>query len=122
MSVGVVDFLEAVEIDHDEDDAGFHAAGAFQGLNETVLEEAAVSEAGELIMEGQPLVGGDLVFEHDDEHADGDKELLHVPDLGDYGLPMGPVGDPGMDEKAERPDKEAAHDGNFSDVIAGEAL
>ncbi len=83
MSVGVVDFFEAVEVDHDEDDACFHAAGALERLDEAVFEEAAVGEAGELIVQGQPLVGGDLLFEHDDEHADGDEELLHVPDFGD---------------------------------------
>ena len=122
VAVVVVDFFEAVEVDHEEDDAGLHAAGTLEGLKEAVFEEAAVGESGELIVESEPFVIGDLVFEHDDEHADGDEELLHVPDLGDEVLPVGTVGDPGMDEEAERPDEESADDGDFSGASGGDTF
>jgi hypothetical protein len=32
-------------------------------------------------VKGVPLVGGDLLLEHDEDHADNDEELQHVPDL-----------------------------------------
>ena len=55
---------------------------AVDGVGEAVLEEAAVGEAGEFVVEGEPLVAGDLLLEHDEDHADGDEGLLHVPDVG----------------------------------------
>ena len=80
------------------------ALGGEDGVGEAILEEAAVGEAGELVVEGVPLVAGDLLLEHDEEHADGDEELLHVPDLGgDVGV-IGVVGRPrsGRERQATR--------------------
>ena len=61
-----------------------------EGVVEAVLEEAAIGQAGELVVEGEPLVGGDLLLQHDQDHADGDEGLLHVPDVGgDVGVGRG---------------------------------
>ena len=122
MAEGVVDLLEAVEVEHEDGEWAVGAAGAVEGAGEAIFEEAAVGEAGEFVVECQPLIAGDLFLEHDEDHADGDEGLLHVPDVGcDVGV-GGVLDDPGMYEEAERPDKEAGEDGEASGALAGEAV
>src|SRR5580698_9638352 len=118
---GVVYLFEAVEVEEEQGEWGVGAAGTLESVGEAVLEEAAVGEAGELVVEGEPLVTGDLLLEHDEDHADGDEGLLHVPDVrGDVGV-GGVVDDPGMEEEAQRPDGEAGEDSEAAGAVAWEA-
>ena len=119
---GVVDFLEAVEVEQEEGERAVGAAGALEAWVRRSSKRRRLGEAGELVVEGEPLVAGDLLLEHDEDHADGDEGLLHVPDVGgDVGV-GGVVDDPGMDEEAECPDEEAGEDGEASGALAGEAV
>ncbi len=122
MAEGVVDALEAVEIEQEESEAAFAAAAAVEGVVEVILEGAAVGQAGEIVVQGEPLVIGDLLLQHDENHAQGDESLLHVPDVGgDIGVVA--IGDDeGVDEEAESPDVEAGQDGQTSGAFAGEAM
>jgi len=73
-----------------------------------------------VIVEGVPVVAGDAALEHDEEHADDDEELLHVPDLGGDVVVFRMVGDPGVEEKDKRPDDESGDDGVLADAFARE--
>ena len=60
MAVGVVDGLEAVEVEQHDRDQLAMAVGARQGLAQIVAEQHAVGEAGQLIelrQLGQPPLG-----------------------------------------------------------------
>lgn len=72
-------------------------------------------------MEGIPLVGRNLLLEQNEEHTDGDEELLEVPDLIGDGIVSRMVGDPGVEEEDERPDDKASDDGDFAEAFAGQA-
>ncbi len=87
----IVHLLEVVEIDHQQGGFGFHTAGALERKGEAVKEEAAVGQAGELVVEGEVLVVFDLVFEEEQDHADGYDILGEVPDLV-FDLRMGRQG------------------------------
>ena len=86
VAVSVIDELEAVEIDHEESGAGIVDLGLLNGGGETILEKALVGKAREVIVEGVPLVGRDLLFEQDQEHANGDEKFLQVPYLIGNGI------------------------------------
>jgi hypothetical protein len=121
VAVGVVDELEAVEIDHEESGAGVVDLGLLNGGGEAILKETLVGKAGEVVVEGVPLVGGDLLLEQDQEHADGDEELLQVPDLIGDGIVSRMIGDPGVEEKDEGPDDESGDNGDFAEALARQA-
>ena len=72
-------------------------------------------------MVGEPAVAGDLLFEHDENHADGDERLLHVPDVRrDVGV--GAMGDDeGVEEEEESPDDESGKDGKPASAAARQA-
>ena len=53
---GVVDLLEAVEVHEQDADAAPGARAAAQGVVDAVEEERAVRQAGEVVVEGEPLV------------------------------------------------------------------
>jgi hypothetical protein len=78
---GVVDFLEAVEVDDQHGGLGGVAAGQVDGGGKAVLKEAAVGQRGEGVMQGEVLVVLDLVFEKEQDHAHRDHVLGQVPDL-----------------------------------------
>jgi len=52
----IVDLLEAVEIEHQDSDAGVGAASAMQRLADAVVEERAVREPGERVVQRLVLV------------------------------------------------------------------
>ncbi len=116
---GVVDLFEAVEVDHEKGGSGTGALGVEEGCDEALLEEPAVGETGELVVEGVPLVAGNLLLEHNEEHADGDEELLHAPDLGGEVGVLGMIGNPGMQEEDESPQDKAADDSVLAEAFAG---
>ena len=122
MAESVVDVFKAVEVEDEQGEvaAGFVAAVECEG--ERLFEGAAVGQAGELVVEGEPLVADDLFFEHDEDHADGDEGLLHVPDVGGDVGELAVADDEGMDEEAERPDEEAGEDGEAAGAVAGQAV
>ena len=87
VSVGVVNLLEAVEVEQKQGERAVGPAGAVYGVGEALLEETAVGQAGELVVKREPLVAGDLLLKHEQDHTDGDERLLHVPDVrGDVGV------------------------------------
>ncbi len=55
------------------------ALGLLNGGDQAVLEETSVGQAGEVVVKGVPLVTGDLVLQHDQEHADGDEKISAYP-------------------------------------------
>ena len=59
MAERVVDLLEAVEVEHEQGDLLARAAVTGQGLREAVLEQGAIGEAGELVVE-RLVLGGRL--------------------------------------------------------------
>lgn len=77
---------------------------AIESRGEMIFKGTAIGQASQFVMQGQPPVAGDLLFQHYKDHADGDERLLHVPDVGgDIGI--GPVGnDKRMQEEEEGPD------------------
>ncbi len=115
---GVVDLLEAVEIDHEERGAGVVVLGLEDRCGQAVFEETAVGKASEMVVEGVPLVAGDALLEHDEEHADDDEELLHVPYLGGDFVELRMAGYPGVEEKNKGPDDESSDDGVLADALA----
>jgi len=121
VAVGVIDELEAVEIDHEEGGAGVVDLGLTNGGGEAILKKALVGKAREVIVEGVPLVGGDLLFEQDQKHADGDEEFLQVPDLIGDGIVSRMVGHPGVGEEDERPDDEAGNNSDLAETLARQA-
>src|SRR5215468_10664082 len=65
VAVGVIDFLEAVEVEQEHGHGCASAAAAVERVRKSLFEEAAVGQAGEFVVEGEPLVAGDLLLEHD---------------------------------------------------------
>src|SRR5882757_5156952 len=121
VAMGVVDELEAVEIDHEEGGAGVVDFGLLNGGGEAILEKTLVGKAREVVVKGVPLVGRDLLFEQDQEHADGDEEFLQVPDFIGYGIVSRMIGRPGVEEEDEGPDDEPSDDGDFAEALARQA-
>jgi hypothetical protein len=121
VAVGVVDELEAVEIDHQEGGASVVDLGLLDGGGEAILKKTLVGKAGEMVVEGVPLVGGDLLLEQDQEHADGDEKFLQVPDLISDGIVSRMIRSPGVGEEDEGPDDEADDDGDFAEASARQA-
>src|SRR5437899_2269019 len=121
VAVGVVDLLEAVEVEHEEGERGVLAAAAFERGGESVFKGSAVGQAGELVVVGEPAVAGDLLLEHNENHADGDEGLLHVPNVGgDVGV--GAIGDDeGVKEEEEGPDDKSGEDGEAAGAAARQA-
>lgn len=81
MADGVVDLLELVKVDEQESGAGSAAASALKGAGETILKEAAVGEAGEIVVQSEVFVVLDLVFKQEQDHADGDDVFGQVPNF-----------------------------------------
>ena len=121
VAVGVVNEFEAVEIDHEEGGAGVVDLGLTNGGGEAILKEPLVGKAREVIVEGVPLVGRDLLFEQHQKHADGDEEFLQVPDLVGDGIVSRMIGDPGVEEEDEGPDDEAGNNGDLAEALARQA-
>jgi hypothetical protein len=81
MSRGVVDQLEAVQIDEQQGCLRTGAPRALEGARQPILKEAAVGQAGEFVMQSEILVVLDLVLEQDQDHAHGNHVLGQVPNL-----------------------------------------
>jgi len=81
VSEQVVDVFETVEIDDEERGMALEAAGTVQGAGEAVLEEAAVGEGGQVVVEGEVLVVLDLIFKDDEDHSEGNNIFGEVPDF-----------------------------------------
>jgi hypothetical protein len=120
VAVGVVDDLEAVEVDHEENGAGVVVPRQLDGCGEAIFKETAVGKSSEVVVEGVPLVDGDLLLKQNEKHTNGDEELLEVPYLIGDGIVSRMVGDPGVEEEDERPNDEADDDGNFTEAFAGQ--
>jgi hypothetical protein len=120
VAVGVVDELESIEVDHEEGGACIVVPRQLDGCGETIFKETAVGKSSEVVVEGVPLVSGDLLLKQNEEHTDGDEELLEVPDLIGDGIVSRMVGDPGVEEEDQRPDDKADDDGNFTKAFAGQ--
>ena len=81
---------------------------AGDGSGEPVLIEATVGKAGELVMQGEPLVIVHLALEEHEHEAHGDGKLMHVPHVaGKLFGDAAPAGHPGMRAEADRPQGEA---------------
>src|SRR5258707_5294321 len=119
--MGVVDELEVVEIDHEEGGAGVVFLRLPDRSGEAILKETLVGEAREMVVEGIPLVGGYLLLQQDQEHADGDKEFLQVPDLVGNDIVSGMIRGPGVGEEDERPDHESDNDSDLAETLARQA-
>ena len=76
----VVDLLEAIEIEHQQGDLLAAPAVAGQGLAQAVLEQGAVGEAGELIVERLVLGRGLALLELADQFDDRAVEEGHDQD------------------------------------------
>ena len=111
MAEGVVDILEAVEIDDKKSCLALCAAGAFEGGGEPVFEEAAVGQASKFVVQSQVLVVLDLVFEQQQDHADGDDVLGQVPDLT-LKMQGGPIGGEQRGQNKDHRPGEEAGDGD----------
>jgi len=87
MTVLVVDFLEAVQIEDDEAERRAVAVGAVQFLFESFGEEAAVIEAGEGIGDGVELEFLEVVVLDDDGNAEKScgSEDVHQGGFESYG-------------------------------------
>jgi hypothetical protein len=114
VAVGVVDELEAIEIDHEEGRAGVVDLGLLNGGGEAILKEALVGKARKVIVEGVPLVGRYLLLKQDKEHTDGHEEFLEVPNLICDGIVSRVIRDPGVEEKDEGPDDEPDDNGDLA--------
>src|ERR1700730_11726667 len=118
VAVGIVDDLEAVQIDHEEGGAGVVDLGLLNGGGEAILKKALVGKAREVIVEGVPLVGRDLLFEQNQEHANGDEKFLQVPDFIGNDIVPRMIRGPGVGEEDERPDDETGDDGDLTEAFA----
>src|SRR5438874_7245371 len=121
MAVGVVDEFEAVEIDHEEGGAGVVELGVLNRGGKAILKKTLVGQAGEMVVEGVPLVGRNLLFEQDQEHADGDEEFLQVPYLIGDDIVSRMIRGPGMAKEDERPDNKTGNDGDPAEALARQA-
>jgi len=121
VAVGVVDELEAVEIDHEEGGAGVVDLGLLNGGGEAILKETLVGKAREVIVEGVPLVGRDLLFQQDQEHANSDEKFLQVPDLIGKDIVSRMIRGPGVGQEDEGPDDEAGDNGDLGKAFARQA-
>ena len=84
---GVVDVLEAVEVEHEDGDAALVAGGESDGLGDAVLEEGAIGEAGEAVVEGEVVDAGFGLLAVGDVAGDahGADDLAAVIEEGDFG-------------------------------------
>ncbi len=117
VSMCVVDLLEAVEVEHEEGKRRTCAAATIERDGKAIFERPPVGQPRELVVQGEPTVIGDLLFQHDQDHTDGDEGLLHVPDVrGDVGI--GAVSnDEGVQKEEERPDGEAGNNGEAACAV-----
>ena len=119
VSQGVIDALEAVEIEHQEGRAGAVLSRLLDSCGKGVLEVAAIGETCKVIVEGIPLVAVDLLLQQNKQHADGDEKLLEIPDLVGDGVVPGMAGHPRMREKDEGPGDKTDDDGDFAETLPG---
>ena len=118
---GVIHQLEAIEVEHDEAGAAAAARALEKRLRKPIVKEPAIWQAGEVIVQREIAIAGDLIFKHDHEHADGDEKLLQIPDVLGVGEVDGMLDHPGVGEEAERPGGEAEHDGVTAGARGGQA-
>ena len=81
VSDGVVDQLELIQIDEHECDLGARAPGPDERTVQTVLEEPAIRQAGQFVVQRQVFVFFDLAFQKQEDHAHGDDIFRQVPYL-----------------------------------------
>ena len=62
-----------------------------------------------------------LVFEQDQEHADGDEKFLQVPDLIGNDIVSRMIRGPGVGEEDEGPDNESGDDGDLAEAATRQA-
>ena len=81
MPQGVVDLLEVIQIDEQQSGLRSGAAGALERAGQPVLEETAVGQSGQFVVQSQIFVVLDLVFKKQQNHAHGNDIFGQVPDL-----------------------------------------
>src|ERR1700735_4416767 len=67
VAVGIVDEFEIVEIDSEQRRLGFGAASALDSSRKTILKQAAIGKASQLVMQRQMFVVLNLLFQHEQD-------------------------------------------------------
>src|ERR1700761_4008638 len=81
VTVRIVDLFEMIEINLHQ---GYRIAGAastLQGGPQPVLKEPAIGQRGQIVMQGKVARALDLLFQEQQEHADGNDIFGQVPDF-----------------------------------------
>src|SRR4051812_4980890 len=87
-----------------------------------VFEGAAIGKSRQLIVQCHPSIAGDLLFEHDQDHADRDKRLLHVPHMRDDIGIGAERHDKWMNKETYCPDEEPGQDSETASALDGQTL
>ena len=103
----VIYVFESVEVDDHEGGVASSAGGAVKRVGQAVLEEAAVGEGGQVVVEGEVLVVLDLIFKDDEDHAEGYDVFGQVPDFAVDGNVGPQEREGGADNEYQRPCEEA---------------
>ena len=121
MAVRIVNQFEAIKIDHEERSASAVGGRLLDCSGELILKVTLIGKAREVIVEGIPLVRGDLLLEQNEQHSNSHEKLLQIPDFIRDGVVSQMVANPGVQKKDERPDHKTENDGDLAEAPAGQA-
>ena len=81
VSQRVIHLLEVVQIDQQQSGLRTGSAGALDGAGQAVLEEPAIGQAGQLVVQREMPVVFDLFLQEQQNHAHSHQILGQVPNL-----------------------------------------